>query len=319
MTGTPRCCWGRRSTWPRRAISTALSWSSFSPPKRAAAAAKQMVEDGLIERFGIQEVYGMHNWPGLPVGPVCHPSGAVLCRNRPVRDRGRSARVAMRQCRMMTVDTTRDGRRIWSWRCKPSLAQCRADRVRSWSRSPAFRTESERVQRDPANVSHCAARCARCDTDMRDLAEERLKAIVATGSPLALAARAKINWMRGYPVMVNARGPDRLCRRDRREGRRAMCNDAPLIMGGEDFAYMLEECPGAYILIGNGDTARCITRSTTSTTRRFRPDAAGGPRLSSSGCRFSPRPKAVDRPRLFRRLRSGLRNASLRQTLRRAT
>jgi hippurate hydrolase len=45
------------------------------------------------------------------------------------------------------------------------------------------------------------------------------------------------------------------------------CEEAPLVMGGEDFAYMLEERPGAYILVGNGDTAPSTTPPTTSTTR----------------------------------------------------
>ena len=78
MTATPPCCSARRNISPRRAISPAPSRSSSSRPKKAAAAATAMVKDGMMERFGIEEVFGMHNMPGLPVGQFAIRPGPIM-------------------------------------------------------------------------------------------------------------------------------------------------------------------------------------------------------------------------------------------------
>ena len=83
--------------------------------------------------------------------------------------------------------------------------------------------------------------------------EARLKAI-AEATCLAFGATAHVDFRRGYPVMANHEQETEFAR----EVARAVsgnCEEAPLVMGGEDFAYMLEERPGAYILVGNGDSA----------------------------------------------------------------
>jgi hippurate hydrolase len=91
------------------------------------------------------------------------------------------------------------------------------------------------------------------EEDIHDLAEERVRAI-AEGTAAALGAEALVEYKRNYPVMVNADEQTDFAA----EVARAVagtCADAPLVMGGEDFAYMLNARPGAYILVGNGDTA----------------------------------------------------------------
>ena len=57
----------------------------FQPAEEGGGGGRVMVDDGMMERFGIDEVYGMHNWPGLPVGPVRDPPRRLLRRGRPVR------------------------------------------------------------------------------------------------------------------------------------------------------------------------------------------------------------------------------------------
>jgi hippurate hydrolase len=89
--------------------------------------------------------------------------------------------------------------------------------------------------------------------EMRDLAERRI-ATICEGVAATFDGRAAVTYTRGYPVMEN---------HDEQTGFAAEvarsiagdCAEAPLVMGGEDFAFMLEERPGAYILVGNGDTA----------------------------------------------------------------
>jgi hippurate hydrolase len=89
--------------------------------------------------------------------------------------------------------------------------------------------------------------------DMRDLAEKRIKEICA-GVAATFGGTADVTYYRGYPVMVNHEEQTDFAAKVA-EGISGSCEEAPLVMGGEDFAFMLEERPGAYILVGNGDTA----------------------------------------------------------------
>ena len=91
------------------------------------------------------------------------------------------------------------------------------------------------------------------DPAVRDMAEKRLKEI-AEHTAAAFGATARVNYMRGYPIMVNSEEQTQFAA-EVAEKVAGSCNPAPQIMGGEDFAFMLEARPGAYILVGNGDTA----------------------------------------------------------------
>ena len=87
----------------------------------------------------------------------------------------------------------------------------------------------------------------------QDLAEARINEI-CTGVAAAMGAQAEVSYTRNYPVMANHDEQTEFAA----EVARAVagdCAEAPLVMGGEDFAFMLEERPGAYILVGNGDSA----------------------------------------------------------------
>ena len=88
---------------------------------------------------------------------------------------------------------------------------------------------------------------------MQDLVESRVKE-VCEGVANTFGGISKVDYNRNYPAMVNsteqtAFAKDVACKISGR------CNEAPLVMGGEDFSFMLEERPGAYILVGNGDSA----------------------------------------------------------------
>jgi len=85
------------------------------------------------------------------------------------------------------------------------------------------------------------------------LAEQRLTAIAKSVSE-TFGAEAEVKYYLGYPCMVNHPEQTEFAASVATKIS-GSCADAPLVMGGEDFAYLLEERPGAYILIGNGDTA----------------------------------------------------------------
>jgi len=91
------------------------------------------------------------------------------------------------------------------------------------------------------------------DPEIRDLAEARMTAIVE-GTATMFGGTARLDYTRNYPVMVNSDEQTEFAA----EVARAVsgdCAEAPLVMGGEDFAFMSNARPGAYILVGNGDTA----------------------------------------------------------------
>ena len=88
---------------------------------------------------------------------------------------------------------------------------------------------------------------------MRSLAKKRLSE-VAEHTALVFGAKAHVQYHPGYPVMCNHAHQTALAA-DVARSVSGQCDEAPLVMGGEDFAYMLLERPGAYILMGNGDSA----------------------------------------------------------------
>jgi hippurate hydrolase len=111
--------------------------------------------------------------------------------------------------------------------------------------SKAFNVIAQRV--------HMKGTVRTMSPELRKLGQERLTAIAETTAQ-AYGAEAKVNYIKGYPVMINHGAETEFAAEVAREIS-GDCAEAPLIMGGEDFAYMLEERPGAYILVGNGDTA----------------------------------------------------------------
>ncbi|MFN4101145.1 MAG: M20/M25/M40 family metallo-hydrolase, partial [Pararhodobacter sp.] len=116
----------------------------------------------------------------------------------------------------------------------------------------SFRTESEAFNVIPQHVE-LKGTVRTMDPETRAMAEVRITALVE-GVAAAFGARADVTYMKGYPVMVNSPEQTEFAARVA-EKVSGGCAPAPLVMGGEDFAYMLEERPGAYILIGNGDSA----------------------------------------------------------------
>jgi len=222
----------------------------FQPAEEGGAGGKAMCDDGLMERFGIQEVYGMHNWPGRPVGSFAIRPGAFFAATDQfdIEITGKGGHAAKPQ---ETVDPTVMAAHMVTM--LQTIASRNADPVDQVVVSvTSFQTSSNAFNVIPQSV-HLKGTVRTMSPEMRDLAETRLRAIsehVAAG----FGGQAEVTYHRGYPVMVN---------HEEQTDFAAVvaakvsgdCSEAPLVMGGEDFAFMLEERPGAYILVGNGDTA----------------------------------------------------------------
>jgi hippurate hydrolase len=222
----------------------------FQPAEEGGGGGREMCADGMMDRWKIDEVYGMHNWPGKPVGSFAIRPGAFFAATDQfeITVEGKGGHAAKPQ---ETVDSTVVASHVVL--ALQSIVSRNADPVGQIVVSvTSFETSSKAFNVIPQRVT-LKGTVRTLSRDMRDLAERRLKAITES-TAAAYGATAAINYMRGYPVMVNSEEQTAFAA-DVARAVSGACDDAPLVMGGEDFAYMLEERPGAYILVGNGDTA----------------------------------------------------------------
>ena len=222
----------------------------FQPAEEGGGGGRAMCEDGLMERFGIHEVYGMHNWPGVPAGQFSIRPGAFFAATDQfeIAVEGRGGHAAKpHEC----IDTTVVAAHLVT--AMQTIASRNADPTKEIVVSvTSFVTGSQAFNVIPQNVT-LRGTVRTLSSDMRELAEARITAM-AEHTAKAFGAKAQVKYMRGYPVMVNTDTETEYAAQAARSVSGA-CDDAPLVMGGEDFAFMLEERPGAYILVGNGDTA----------------------------------------------------------------
>ncbi len=222
----------------------------FQPAEEGGNGALAMVEDGMMERFGIKEVYGMHNNPGLPVGEFAIRKGPMLAAVDffTIEIEGRGGHAAMPH---QTVDPTVIGTNIHS--ALQSIVSRNVDPVdRGVVSVTSFVTGS-----DVFNViPHTATLKGTVRTftpETQDMVEARMKEIAA-GVAKSFGGTATVDYQRITPATINADEQAAFAQ----EVATAVCggcNEAPLVMGGEDFSYMLQSRPGAFIMVGNGDSA----------------------------------------------------------------
>ncbi|MEO1239571.1 MAG: M20 aminoacylase family protein [Pseudomonadota bacterium] len=222
----------------------------FQPAEEGGAGGEAMVKDGLMDRWGIEEIYGMHNWPGMEEGQFAIRPGAFFAATDSfeITVQGVGGHAAKPQS---TRDPVVASAQLIT--AVQTIASRNADPTQQLVVSvTALESSSKAFNVIPQTV-HIKGTVRTLDGDMRDLAEARLGEICA-GMGAALGVDIILDYRRMYPVMANheTETSHAIEAAKRVSGD---CADAPLVMGGEDFAYMLEARPGAYILVGNGDTA----------------------------------------------------------------
>lgn len=222
----------------------------FQPAEEGGGGGREMCEDGMMAQFGIQEVYGMHNWPGKPMGSFSIRPGAFFAATDvfEIEVEGLGGHAAKPH---ETVDTTIVASQIVI--ALQTIASRNADPVDQIVLSvTSFETSSKAFNVIPQRAT-LKGTIRTMSEEMRDLAEMRLNKI-ATGVAGSFGAEARVHYERNYPVMTNHEEQTEFAAKVA-ESVSGSCEEAPLIMGGEDFAFMLEERPGAYILVGNGPGA----------------------------------------------------------------
>ncbi|TDT74977.1 hippurate hydrolase [Litoreibacter halocynthiae] len=222
----------------------------FQPAEEGGGGGREMCEDGMMDRWSIDEVYGMHNWPGRPVGSFAIRPGAFFAATDQfeITVKGKGGHAAKPQ---ETIDTTVMASHMVL--ALQTIVSRNADPVHNMVVSvTSFETESKAFNVIPETVT-LKGTVRTMSKEMRDMAEMRLPEI-AQGVATTFGGSADVNYIKGYPVMVNHEEQTEFAASVAAKVS-GDCAEAPLIMGGEDFAFMLEERPGAYILVGNGDTA----------------------------------------------------------------
>ncbi len=222
----------------------------FQPAEEGGAGGKAMVDDGLMDRWNIQEVYGMHNMPGFPVGQFAIRPGAFFASadQFTIHVEGKGGHAAMPHD---AIDTTVVASHIVI--ALQTIVSRNLDPVKQLVVSvTSFETESKAHNVIPQKVT-LKGTVRTLDVGVQDMAEKRLIEI-AEKTAETYGATARVDYERAYPVMVNSDEQTDFAAKVAEKVAGA-CNPAPLIMGGEDFAFMLNARPGAYILVGNGDTA----------------------------------------------------------------
>ncbi|MFZ0238832.1 MAG: M20 aminoacylase family protein [Xanthobacteraceae bacterium] len=224
----------------------------FQPAEEGGAGALAMVKDGLISRFGIQEVYGMHNYPGLPVGQFAIRPGAIMAAadHLAIEIEGKGGHAARPH---LSIDTILVGAQMINQ--LQSIVARNVDPLESAVISICM---FQSGHTDNVIPQHAVLRgTARSLTpDVRELLHKRIGEVVE-GTARMYGASAKVTYTNGYPVVVNHERQTAFAADVAREiaGKDNVDIDVPPVMGAEDFAFMLQERPGAFIFCGNGDSA----------------------------------------------------------------
>lgn len=224
----------------------------FQPAEEGGGGGREMVKDGMMERFGVQEVYGLHNMPGLPIGSFAVRPGPMMA----AADRflitieGRGGHAAKPN---ETIDPVVASAQIIS--ALQTIASRNCDPLDSVVVSVTAVKAGEAYNVIP-QTAELKGTVRTLSKDMRILAEKRLREIV-TGVAGAMGCTAVIDYELGYPVTYNNAEKTSFVAKVAGSlvGSSNVDLAVPPTMGSEDFSFMLEERPGSYIFMGNGDSA----------------------------------------------------------------
>ena len=222
----------------------------FQPAEEGGGGGLEMCKDGMMENFKIDEVYGMHNWPGVELGKFAIRSGPFFAASDFIEAiiSGKGGHAAKPH---ETIDPTVIASQIVL--ALQTIASRRSDPVEQVVVSiTSFETSSTAFNVIPQEVK-IKGTVRTLDPDVRDLAEKEFLRITELTAE-AMGGSADAKFTRGYPVMSNTIEQTEFAAKVACDVA-GECAEAPLVMGGEDFAYMLEERPGAYILLGKGDSS----------------------------------------------------------------
>ncbi len=224
----------------------------FQPAEEGGAGADAMIKDGLMDRFGIEQVFGMHNGPGLPIGTFGIRPGPIMASTDHVsiRIEGVGGHAAAPH---KGIDPIVVGAQLVT--ALQSIVSRSVDPVESIVVSICQFHAGNAFNVIP-QTAELAGTVRALKPEIRDFVEKRMREIVA-GVAQATGATITLDYQHGYPVTVNHPAQTDLAVRIAGEvaGQDNVMAELPPIMGAEDFSFMLQARPGAFIFVGNGDSA----------------------------------------------------------------
>jgi hippurate hydrolase len=205
-----------------------------------------------MERFGIQEVYGMHNYPGLPVGEFALRGGPLMAAadRLTIEIEGRGGHAARPH---LSVDTVLVGAQIINQ--IQSIVARNVDPLHSAVISICM-FQAGTTDNVIPQTALLRGTARSFDPQVQDLLERRLTEVVE-GTARLYGASAKLTYRRDYPVTRNHEDQAAFAASVAADvvGRERVDTNVAPVMGAEDFSFMLNERPGAFIFVGNGDSA----------------------------------------------------------------
>lgn len=223
----------------------------FQPAEEGGAGGKAMVDDGMMDRFAIAEVYGMHNMPGLPVGQFATREGTLLASadELEITITGKGGHAAKPHgCIDPIVAASAVVQAIQSFASRNmDPLNSVVISITTFHAGTAFNIIPQQA--------HLTGTVRSLDEAVRKQAEGRIKEIVEHVA-LAHGCHADVKYNHGYPPTVNHVKQVRFAGEVAKSvaGEANVNMDTPPVMGGEDFSFMLEARPGAFIYFGNGDS-----------------------------------------------------------------
>jgi len=222
----------------------------FQPAEEGLGGAKRMLDEGLFERFPCDAVFAMHNMPGFPTGKLGFRAGPFMASSDTVvidiDGRGGHGAVPHKAIDPVVVcaNVVLALQTIVSRNVPPlDMAIVTVGAIHSGD-APNVIPQTAQMK--------LSVRALR--PEVRDLLQERITALV-NAQASAYGATARIDYQRRYPVLVNDEAMTALAQDVARDwlGEEGLIGDMAPLTGSEDFSFLLERCPGSYLIIGNGD------------------------------------------------------------------
>lgn len=221
----------------------------FQPAEEGGAGAKAMIEDGLFERFAIDEIYGYHNWPGYPEGHVAISSGPVMASANEfkITINGKGTHAGMPHlgvdCLLVATHLVQALQSIVSRNTNPLESVV-------LSTTKICASDATNIISDSCELEGTV----RCFTDEAlDMVEQRMSELT-TQLCSAFGCHGKLEFERHYPPTINHPEATAHMRRVAEQvvGAEKVSQFTPT-MGSEDFSFFLQAKPGCYLMLGNGD------------------------------------------------------------------
>ena len=222
----------------------------FQPAEEGEGGGLAMIEDGLFERFPMESVFGMHNWPGMPAGQFGVRSGPVMASadRFDIEVLGHGAHAAMPH---LGADPVTAGAALVQ--AIQTIVSRTLDPIDSAVVSVTrFKAgEAYNVIPDRAQLGGTVRAFSEIVQDRVESALQR----ICDGVAAAFDVEVTLDYRRGYPPTINSPAEAAICAEVASElvGSVNVATDTRPTMGAEDFAYFLQRKPGCYVWIGNGE------------------------------------------------------------------